>query len=411
MVRADLGSSGVMFTLDTDSGFRDVVFITAGYGLGETLVQGSVNPDEFYVYKPALAAGRSAILRRTLGTKALKMVYAENGAATPVTTVEVPAEDRRRFCISDAEVEELARQAMRIERHYDCPMDIEWAKDGVDGRLRIVQARPETVQSRSGRLIERFTLEQSGRVIAKGRSIGHKIGSGPARVLESVAEIGVVRRGDVLVTDMTDPDWEPVMKISSAIVTNRGGRTCHAAIVARELGHSRGGRLPTGTPPRRSSGWPVTVTLSCAEGDVGKVRVRGPASPYEVRHSPTWTALPEIARHPHHGQPRQPGARAFQISAAIPNRRRRPRPPGVHHQRDTSRRSPAWRCWSTIERVEELRASDRPDRGHDQDLSPIRASTSTSRSSPKGSPRSPPRSPPSRSSCDCPTSSRTSTPT
>ncbi len=194
MVRADLSSSGVMFTLDTDSGFRDVVFITAGYGLGETLVQGSVNPDEFYVYKPALAAGRSAILRRTLGTKALKMVYAENGAATPVTTVEVPAEDRRRFSISDAEVEELARQAMRIERHYGCPMDIEWAKDGVDGRLRIVQARPETVQGRSGRLIERFTLEQSGRVIAKGRSIGHKIGSGPARVVESVAEIGVVRR-------------------------------------------------------------------------------------------------------------------------------------------------------------------------------------------------------------------------
>ena len=225
-----------MFTLDTDSGFRDVVFITAGYGLGETLVQGSVNPDEFYVYKPALAAGRSAILRRTLGTKALKMIYAEDGGATPVTTVEVPAEDRRRFCISDAEVEELARQAMRIEKHYGCPMDIEWAKDGVDGRLRIVQARPETVQSRSGRLIERFTLEQSGRVITTGRSIGHKIGSGPARVVESVTEIGAVRRGDVLVTDMTDPDWEPVMKRAAAIVTNRGGRTCHAAIMARELG-------------------------------------------------------------------------------------------------------------------------------------------------------------------------------
>jgi pyruvate,water dikinase len=268
MVRADLSSSGVMFTLDTDSGFRDVVFITAGYGLGETLVQGSVNPDEFYVYKPALAAGRSAILRRTLGTKALKMVYAENGAATPVTTVEVPAEDRRRFSISDAEVEELARQAMRIERHYGCPMDIEWAKDGVDGRLRIVQARPETVQSRSGRLIERFTLEQSGRVIAKGRSIGHKIGSGPARVVESVAEIGVVRRGDVLVTDMTDPDWEPVMKISSAIVTNRGGRTCHAAIVARELGIPAVVGCGDATDTIEGG---QEVTVSCAEGDEGFV--------------------------------------------------------------------------------------------------------------------------------------------
>ncbi len=268
MVRADLGSSGVMFTLDTDSGFRDVVFITAGYGLGETLVQGSVNPDEFYVYKPALAAGRSAILRRTLGTKALKMVYAENGAATPVTTVEVPAEDRRRFSISDAEIEELARQAMRIERHYGCPMDIEWAKDGVDGRLRIVQARPETVQSRSGRLIERFTLEQSGRVIAKGRSIGHKIGSGPARVVESVTEIGVVRRGDVLVTDMTDPDWEPVMKISSAIVTNRGGRTCHAAIVARELGIPAVVGCGDATDTIKGG---QDVTVSCAEGDEGFV--------------------------------------------------------------------------------------------------------------------------------------------
>ncbi|MEJ2338366.1 MAG: phosphoenolpyruvate synthase [Gemmatimonadales bacterium] len=268
MVRADLGSSGVMFTLDTDSGFRDVVFITAGYGLGETLVQGSVNPDEFYLYKPALAAGRSAILRRTLGTKAIKMVYAEEGGASPVTTVEVPAEERRRFCLSDAEVEELGRQAMRIEKHYGCPMDIEWAKDGVDGRLRIVQARPETVQSRSGRLIERFTLEQNGRVITKGRSIGHKIGSGPARVVESVTQIGVVQRGDVLVNDMTDPDWEPVMKISSAIVTNRGGRTCHAAIVARELGIPAVVGCGDATDTIEGG---QDVTVSCAEGDEGFV--------------------------------------------------------------------------------------------------------------------------------------------
>jgi pyruvate,water dikinase len=268
MVRSDVGASGVMFTLDTDSGFRDVVFITAGYGLGETLVQGSVNPDEFYVYKPALEAGRSAILRRTLGTKALKMIYADDDSGSAVTTVEVPAEDRSRFCISDAEVEELARQALRIERHYGCPMDIEWAKDGIDGRLRIVQARPETVQSRSGRLIERFTLEQSGRVVASGRSIGHKIGSGPARVVDSVTEIARVRRGDVLVTDMTDPDWEPVMKISSAIVTNRGGRTCHAAIVARELGIPAVVGCGDATETIEDD---QDVTVSCAEGDEGFV--------------------------------------------------------------------------------------------------------------------------------------------
>jgi pyruvate,water dikinase len=268
MVRADRGASGVMFTLDTDSGFRDVVLITAGYGLGETLVQGSVNPDEFYVYKPALEAGRHAILRRTLGTKAIKMVYAPEGGASPVATVDVPPEDRQRFCITDAEIHELARQALTIERHYGCPMDIEWAKDGVDGRLRILQARPETVQSRSGHLIERFTLKQTGQVLARGRSIGHKIGSGRARVVESVTEIGRVQRGDVLVTDMTDPDWEPVMKISSAIVTNRGGRTCHAAIVARELGIPAVVGCGDATH-RIEDGREITV--SCAEGDEGFV--------------------------------------------------------------------------------------------------------------------------------------------
>ena len=266
MVRADLGASGVMFTLDTDSGFRDVVLITAGYGLGETLVQGSVNPDEYYVYKPALEAGRSAILRRTLGSKALRMVYAAEGEGRAVRTEEVPIDERRRFCLPDSDVEELARQALRIERHYGCPMDIEWAKDGVDGRLRILQARPETVQSRSGRLIERFNLEGRGRVLASGRSIGQKIGSGPARVVESVAEIGRVWAGDVLVTDMTDPDWEPVMKISSAIVTNRGGRTCHAAIVARELGIPAVVGCGDATE-KIEDGQPVTV--SCAEGDEG----------------------------------------------------------------------------------------------------------------------------------------------
>ena len=268
MVRADLGSSGVMFTLDTESGFRDVVFITASYGLGETLVQGSVNPDEFYVYKLALRAGRRAILRRTLGSKALKMVYAEDGDSGSVRSVDVPADERRRFCISDEEVEELARQALRIEEHYGCPMDIEWAKDGVDGRLRIVQARPETVQSRSGRLIERFTLEKQGVVLARGRSIGHKIGCGRARVVGSISEIGLVQPGDVLVTDMTDPDWEPVMQMASAIVTNRGGRTCHAAIVARELGIPAVVGCDDATEAI-SDGHDVTV--SCAEGDEGFV--------------------------------------------------------------------------------------------------------------------------------------------
>jgi pyruvate,water dikinase len=268
MVRADLGASGVMFTLDTDSGFRDVVFITASYGLGETLVQGSVNPDEFYVYKPALRAGRRAILRRTLGTKALKMVYADDGGSNPVRNVDVPAAERRRFCITDDEVEELARQALRIEEHYGCPMDIEWAKDGADGRLRIVQARPETVQSRSGRLIERFTLEKRGVVLTRGRSIGHKIGSGPARVVDTVSEIGRVQAGDVLVTDMTDPDWEPVMQIAAAIVTNRGGRTCHAAIVARELGIPAVVGCDDATEAIADG---QEVTVSCAEGDEGFV--------------------------------------------------------------------------------------------------------------------------------------------
>lgn len=274
MARADLGASGVMFTLDTDSGFRDVVFITSSYGLGELIVQGAVNPDEFYVYKPAARAGREAILRRTLGTKAIKLVYAERGPAVEgpddggVRTVEVPEEDRRRFSITDDEVVELARQALTIEEHYGCPMDIEWAREGEDGPIRILQARPETVQSRVGTALERFTLKSSGRILAEGRSVGHRIGAGPARRIESATEIGRFRAGDVLVTDMTDPDWEPIMKRSAAIVTRRGGRTCHAAIIARELGIAAvvgcGDSLDA-----IEDGAPVTV--SCAEGEVGYV--------------------------------------------------------------------------------------------------------------------------------------------
>ncbi|MGE5155107.1 MAG: PEP/pyruvate-binding domain-containing protein, partial [Bdellovibrio bacteriovorus] len=212
MVRSDRAASGVMFTLDTESGFRDAVFITASYGLGEMVVQGAVNPDEFYVHKPTLAAGRPAILRRTLGHKAIRMIYAPEGSANPVVTEEVPEAERLRFSLTDAEITDLARQAVLIEQHYGRPMDIEWAKDGLDGRLYVVQARPETVQSRSGQVIERYLLKARGEVLTSGRSIGHRIGSGAAKVIESAADMHRVESGDVLVTDMTDPDWEPVMK-------------------------------------------------------------------------------------------------------------------------------------------------------------------------------------------------------
>jgi pyruvate,water dikinase len=268
MVRSDLGASGVMFTLDTDSGFRDVVFITAAWGLGETVVQGAVNPDEFYVYKPALRAGKHAIVRRNLGGKALKMVYAPAGSAERVTTVEVPQADRQRFCLSDADLEALARQALLIEEHYGRPMDIEWGKDGGSGAIFILQARPETVQSRTGRTIQRYTLKSRSAVLATGRSIGQRIGAGPARVIRDVSEIARVQSGDVLVADITDPDWEPVMKRAAAIVTNRGGRTCHAAIIARELGIPAVVGCGDATA-RIRDGQPVTV--SCAEGDTGHV--------------------------------------------------------------------------------------------------------------------------------------------
>lgn len=268
MVRSDLGASGVMFTLDTDSGFRDVVFITASYGLGETVVQGAVNPDEFYLYKPAVRAGRHAVLRRNLGAKAIKMVYGEAGAAERVRTVDVAPADRHRFCLDDADLLELAKQALIIEEHYGRPMDIEWGKDGATGTLYILQARPETVQSRSGRTIQRYTLAKRSNIIAQGRSIGQRIGAGPARVISDPSQMARVQPGDVLVADMTDPDWEPVMKRASAIVTNRGGRTCHAAIIARELGIPAVVGCGNATSSIRE-GQPVTV--SCAEGDTGFV--------------------------------------------------------------------------------------------------------------------------------------------
>ncbi len=268
MVRSDLASSGVMFTLDTESGFRDAVFVTSAWGLGETVVQGAVNPDEFYVFKPALRAGREAILRRNLGSKAMEMVFKEDG--TGVVTLDVDSSRQQRFSLSDEEVEALARHALVIEEHYGRPMDIEWAKDGENGRLYIVQARPETVRSQQqgGQKLERFQLMSSGELLCEGRSIGQKIGAGPARVVSSIEEMHAVQPGDVLVTDMTDPDWEPVMKRAAAIVTNRGGRTCHAAIIARELG------IPAVVGCRNatdavSNGQPVTV--SCSEGDTGFV--------------------------------------------------------------------------------------------------------------------------------------------
>ncbi|HEV7614041.1 MAG TPA: phosphoenolpyruvate synthase [Steroidobacteraceae bacterium] len=268
MVRSDLGSAGVMFTLDTDSGFRDVVFITSAYGLGETVVQGSVNPDEFYVYKPALGAGRRAILRKNLGGKAIKMVYGEPASKERVRTVDVAAADRNRFSIDEADIASLAKQALTIEKHYGTPMDIEWGKDGATGKIYILQARPETVQSRAGRTILRFTLKARSKMLISGRSIGQRIGAGPARIIKDVKEMSRVRAGDVLVADMTDPDWEPVMKRASAIVTNRGGRTCHAAIIARELGIPAVVGCGTATTAIKEG---QAVTVSCAEGDTGYI--------------------------------------------------------------------------------------------------------------------------------------------
>ena len=270
MVRSETGAAGVMFTMDTESGFRDVVFVTAAYGLGETVVQGAVNPDEFYVHKPTLEADRPAILRRTRGSKLIKMVYADSSKpGRSVETVDVDPTERREFCVTDAEVEALARQALTIEKHYGRPMDIEWARDGDDGQLYIVQARPETVQSQQdGRQMERFVLKEKSDVLTQGRAIGQKIGRGTVRLVKGISRMDEVQPGDVLVTDMTDPDWEPVMKRASAIVTNRGGRTCHAAIIARELGIPAVVGCGDATELLKAG---IDVTVSCAEGDTGHI--------------------------------------------------------------------------------------------------------------------------------------------
>ncbi len=267
MVRSDLGSSGVMFTLDTESGFRDMVFITSSFGLGETVVQGSVNPDEFYVYKPALRANRRSILRKNIGSKTIKMVYANDPTAgRTVETVDVDVADSMRFSLSDEDIETLARYALIIEEHYGCPMDIEWGKDGLDGELYLLQARPETVRSRASKIIERYILKTRSEVLATGRSIGRLIGAGRTRIIRSAKEMHRVQPGDVLVADMTDPDWEPVMKRAAAIVTNRGGRTCHAAIIARELGVPAVVGCGDVTDTLADG---EIVTVSCAEGDEG----------------------------------------------------------------------------------------------------------------------------------------------
>jgi pyruvate, water dikinase len=271
MVRSDLGAAGVMFTIDTESGFDQVVFITASYGLGETVVQGAVNPDEFYVHKPMLAAGKRAVIRRNLGSKLSQMVFAspeeKKASGKLVKTIDVPTEQRNRYCLSDADVEQLAKYAVIIEQHYGRPMDIEWGKDGNDGQLYILQARPETVKSQQqGKVEQRYKLKSRGAVLSEGRAIGQKIGTGPVRLVHSISEMDKVQPGDVLVTDMTDPNWEPVMKRASAIVTNRGGRTCHAAIIARELGIPAVVGCGDATEHLKEG---TLVTVSCAEGDTG----------------------------------------------------------------------------------------------------------------------------------------------
>jgi pyruvate,water dikinase len=269
MVRSDLACSGVMFTLDTESGFRDVVLITASYGLGETIVQGAVNPDEFYVYKPALRANKRSVLRKNLGNKAVKMIFADgNAPGKTVQTIDVDPDDSACFSLTDAETETLARYALIVEDHYGRAMDIEWGKDGQDGQIYLLQARPETVKSRASQVIQRFTLKKHSQILARGRSIGQLIGSGPVKIIRNPEEMNRVQPGDVLVADMTDPDWEPVMKRAAAIITNRGGRTCHAAIIARELGVPA--VVGCGNATELLIGGDI-VTVSCAEGDEGYI--------------------------------------------------------------------------------------------------------------------------------------------
>lgn len=287
MVRSDIASAGVAFSLDTESGFRDVVFITGSYGLGEMVVQGAVNPDEFYVHKQTLTTGRPAVLRRTLGQKAIQMIY--SGEANPVKTVDVDPEQRVLFCLNDDEVETLAKMVVTIEEHYKRPMDVEWAKDGIDNRIYIVQARPETVQSQQENVIEEYALKERSKIIAVGRSIGKKIGKGRVRLFNSLDQMDQFEEGDVLLTDMTDPDWEPIMKKASAIITNRGGRTCHAAIIARELGVPAVVGCGDATELVADGS---EVTVSCSEGDEGHIYEGLLDFDYNVRQLNEMPAIP-----------------------------------------------------------------------------------------------------------------------
>ncbi|MDB4040932.1 phosphoenolpyruvate synthase, partial [Methylophilaceae bacterium] len=269
MVRSDIGSSGVMFTIDTESGFKDVVFITASYGLGETVVQGAVNPDEFYVHKPLLSKGKEPIVRRSIGSKKIKMVFSKDTQAGLSTiTTDVDEKDSNKFCISDEDIIELAKYAVTIESHYKCPMDIEWGKNGIDGKIYILQARPETVKSQSKNIVETFKLKETGKAIVAGRAVTQKIGIGPVKIVNDPADMHLVEPGDILVADMTDPNWEPVMKRASALVTNRGGRTCHAAIIARELGIPAIVGSVNATELLKDGD---LVTVCCSEGETGIV--------------------------------------------------------------------------------------------------------------------------------------------
>lgn len=396
MVRSDVGASGVMFTIDTESGFEDAVFITSAYGLGEGVVQGAVNPDEFYVHKPALRAGRTAILKRGVGAKATKMVYTDDATVGRTTEfVPVEAEDQRRLSLTDDEVTELARTALRIEEHYGRPMDIEWGRDGVDGRIYVLQARPETVKSRAaGGVQQRFRLEERGPVVVEGRAIGQKIGAGAVRVLSDVGSMHEFVPGEVLVADMTDPDWEPIMKRAAAIVTNRGGRTCHAAIIARELG----------IPAVVGTGSATTeladgreVTVSCAEGDTGYVY--DGLREFSVAET-TLEEMPEIP------------------TRIMMNVGTRSRPSSSRACRTGAS---GWRAWSSSSTgrsastpgpCSSSRTRSRPCAPRSRSASPPTPGPASSSSSawPRGSRCSRPPSRPSRSSCASRTSSPTSTP-
>ena len=397
MVRSDISSSGVMFSLDTESGFRDAVFVTGAYGLGENVVQGAVDPDEFYVHKPTYLAGHRAVLRRLLGDKAVKMILVEGETKNTTRNIPTPKADRARFCLTDEDVLELAGYACAIEQHYGRPMDMEWAKDGIDGKLYIVQARPETVASQhSVTALESYVLEGSGEILAEGRSVGERIASGAVKRIENLTHLAEFKPGEVLVADTTTPDWEPVMKTAAAIVTNRGGRTCHASIIARELGIPAvvgTGDATTSVPDGE------VVTVSCAEGDSGRVYKGAggfPRGPHRGRRR-------GAAADADHDQPREPRPR---LQDVVPAERRRRDSPGWSSSSASTSGSTRWPCCTP-------RRSTTPRRAGrsigSRRAIPTGAPSSWS-ASPKESAPSPRPSGRSPWWCGCRTSRRTSTP-